>query len=101
MRSNRWTAYDLPDLTGRTVMVTGASSGIGIPTTRELARAVLAVRNVAKGEEIARTAGGRTEVRQLELTDLASIRAFRAPLGAVGQAHRRGLAGAECGLSRR
>jgi len=80
MTSKQWTASDLPDLTGRTVIVTGASSGIGIPTTRELARAgarvVLAVRNVAKGEEIARTAGGRTEVRQLELTDVESIRNF-------------------------
>jgi NAD(P)-dependent dehydrogenase (short-subunit alcohol dehydrogenase family) len=37
---------------------------------------VLAVRNMAKGEEVARTVEGRTEVRHLELTSLASIRAF-------------------------
>jgi NAD(P)-dependent dehydrogenase (short-subunit alcohol dehydrogenase family) len=80
MKSKRWSTGDLPDMTGRTVIVTGASSGLGVPTTHELARVgarvVLAVRNVAKGEEVARSAGGRTEVRQLELTDLASIRAF-------------------------
>lgn len=60
--------------------MTGASSGIGVPTTTELARAgarvVLAVRNVAKGEEVARRAGGQAEVRKLELADLASVRAF-------------------------
>ncbi len=80
MTSNHWTAAELPDLSGRAVVVTGASSGLGISTTRELARAgarvVLAVRDVAKGEEVARTVQGRTEVRQLELTSLASIRKF-------------------------
>jgi NAD(P)-dependent dehydrogenase (short-subunit alcohol dehydrogenase family) len=80
MTSSSWTAADLPDLSWRTVVVTGASSGLGIATTTELARAgarvVLAVRNVAKGEEVARTVQGRTEVRHLELTSLASIRGF-------------------------
>jgi NAD(P)-dependent dehydrogenase (short-subunit alcohol dehydrogenase family) len=80
MTSSNWTAADLPDLSGRTVVVTGASSGLGIATTTELARAgarvVLAVRNVTKGEEVARTVQGRTEVRHLELTSLASIRGF-------------------------
>ena len=80
MPSANWTVAELPDLSGRTVVVTGASSGIGIPTARELARAgarvVLAVRNVAKGEAVARTIEGRTEVRELELASLASIHAF-------------------------
>ena len=52
MTSNNWTAAELPDLSGRAVVVTGASSGLGISTTRELARAgarvVLAVRNVGR-----------------------------------------------------
>jgi NAD(P)-dependent dehydrogenase (short-subunit alcohol dehydrogenase family) len=78
--SNNWTAADLPDLSGKTVVVTGASSGIGVPTATELARAgarvVLAVRNVAKGEEVARSIQGGREVRRLELTSLASIREF-------------------------
>ena len=82
MATNKWTAAEIPDLNGKTVVVTGASSGLGVPTTVELAKAgarvVLAVRNVAKGEEVARRAGGQTEVRHLELTDLASIRAFAA-----------------------
>ena len=88
MTSKQWSADDLPDMTGRTVIVTGASSGLGAATTRHLARAgarvVLAVRNVAKGEEIARSAGGRTEVEHLDLAELASIRAFaRAWTGSV------------------
>jgi len=80
MSSSRWTAADLPDQSGRTIIVTGASSGIGAITARELAgagaRVVLAVRNVAKGEGVAATITGETEVRPLDLTSLASVRAF-------------------------
>jgi NAD(P)-dependent dehydrogenase (short-subunit alcohol dehydrogenase family) len=80
MASKHWTAADIPDMTGRTVIVTGASSGLGLATTRDFAhagaRVVLAVRNIAKGEEVARAIGGQTEVRTLELTNLSSIRAF-------------------------
>ena len=72
----------LPDLTGRTVVVTGASSGIGAATARALAaagaRIVLAVRDVAKGEQAAATMPGTTEVRELDLERLASVRAFAA-----------------------
>jgi NAD(P)-dependent dehydrogenase (short-subunit alcohol dehydrogenase family) len=72
----------LPDLSGRTAVVTGASSGIGRATASELARAgarvILAVRDVAKGERVAATMTGDAEVRELDLEDLASIRAFGA-----------------------
>jgi NAD(P)-dependent dehydrogenase (short-subunit alcohol dehydrogenase family) len=75
-----WTAQDLPAQTGRTVVVTGANSGIGLVAARELARVgarvVLAVRDVAKGEQAARTIIGTAEVRRLDLADLASVRAF-------------------------
>jgi NAD(P)-dependent dehydrogenase (short-subunit alcohol dehydrogenase family) len=75
-------AAGLPAMTGRTVIVTGASSGIGAATARALAgagaRVVLAVRDVAKGERVAATMTGTTEVRRLELDDLASVRAFAA-----------------------
>src|SRR5690348_5980010 len=77
---SHWTASDVPDQTGRTYVITGANSGIGLAAARELARAgarvVLAVRNVAKGEEAARGMSGETEVRALDLADLASVRAF-------------------------
>lgn len=80
MASDKWTATQLPVMSGRTVVVTGASSGIGSVTARELARAgarvVLAVRDVAKGRRVARTMPGDTEVRELALDDLASVRAF-------------------------
>jgi NAD(P)-dependent dehydrogenase (short-subunit alcohol dehydrogenase family) len=80
MGAKKWSAADLPDLTGRTAIVTGASSGLGAATATELARAgarvVLAVRDVTRGESVARRINGQTEVRQLDLADLASIRAF-------------------------
>ncbi|CAA9477333.1 MAG: probable oxidoreductase/Short-chain dehydrogenase [uncultured Solirubrobacteraceae bacterium] len=80
MSSSKWTAADLPDLEGRTVVVTGANSGIGRVAARELARAgahvTLAVRDTARGEEAAAGMPGRTDVRRLDLADLASIRAF-------------------------
>jgi NAD(P)-dependent dehydrogenase (short-subunit alcohol dehydrogenase family) len=70
------------DLTGRVVVVTGASSGIGEATARALATAgakvVLAVRDTAKGTRIAASIAGETEVRPLDLEDLASVRAFAA-----------------------
>jgi len=76
----QWSAADLPDLTGRTVVVTGASSGLGTATATELARVgadvVLAVRDVAKGEAVAAGITGRTQVRELDLADLASVRRF-------------------------
>lgn len=76
----RWTAADIPDQTGRTVVVTGANSGIGAITAAELARAgatvVLACRDTAKGEAAATTMQGKTEVMALDLSSLASVRSF-------------------------
>src|SRR5688500_1342963 len=83
-----WTAADIPDQRGRTFIVTGASSGLGAVTARELARAgarvILGVRNPAKGWEVAAAIAalpglrGAAEPRQLDLADLASVRAFAA-----------------------
>jgi len=82
MSAAAWTAADLPVMTGRTVVVTGANSGIGAVTARELARAgarvVLAVRDPARGAAAAATMPGDTEVRRLDLADLSSVRAFAA-----------------------
>ena len=52
-----WTAADLPDQTGRTFVITGANSGIGLEATRALAgrgaHVVLAVRDTERGDEAA------------------------------------------------
>ena len=75
-----WTAADLPSFTGRTVIVTGANSGLGAVTARELAakgaKIVMAVRNTEKGEAAAQQITGQVEVRRLDLQDLSSVRQF-------------------------
>ena len=80
-----WTALDVPDQTGKIAVVTGANSGLGLATSRELARAgatvVLASRDPGKGEraieEIGRSVpGAKLELRELDLADLASVRRF-------------------------
>ena len=75
-----WTAADLPSFAGRTAIVTGANSGLGEVTARELARVgaqvILAVRNTEKGEAAAQQMTGDVEVRQLDLQDLSSVRDF-------------------------
>ncbi len=77
---SRWTAADLPDMSERTVVVTGASRGLGLITARELARVgarvVLAVRDTAKGAAAAASIRGRVEVRELDVSDLRSVRRF-------------------------
>jgi len=75
-----WTPAEMPDQSGRTFVITGSNSGIGLEAARELAehgaRVVLAVRDTAKGDAAANGIDGETEVRELDLADLASVRAF-------------------------
>ncbi|WP_327403000.1 oxidoreductase [Streptomyces sp. NBC_01288] len=76
----KWGVGRIPDLSGRTAVVTGANSGIGFAAAAELARAgahvVFAVRDLERGRAAAAKVSGSTEVRRLDLADLASVREF-------------------------
>jgi NAD(P)-dependent dehydrogenase (short-subunit alcohol dehydrogenase family) len=77
-----FSTQDISDMAGRTVIVTGANSGIGRAAATALAdkgaHIVLAVRDTAKGETAATSMAGTAEVRHLDLADLGSIRDFAA-----------------------
>jgi hypothetical protein len=83
---SKWTQADLPDLSEKVVVITGANSGLGLETSRELARkgahVVMACRNMEKAaaarDEITRDVGesAELELRQLDLADLSSIASF-------------------------
>lgn len=75
-----WTSADIPSQAGRTVIVTGANSGLGRATTKALtdagAHVVMAVRDVVRGGAVATAISGHTQVRELDLADLASVQRF-------------------------
>lgn len=80
-----WNQENIPDQSGRLAVVTGANSGLGLVTARELARKgaciVLACRNQAKGEKAQRAIEMRAptakvELAELDLASLGSVRAF-------------------------
>jgi NAD(P)-dependent dehydrogenase (short-subunit alcohol dehydrogenase family) len=84
-RMARWTAADIPDQSSRVAIVTGANSGLGYISSRELARngarVVLACRDEVRGREavarlIAEVPTADIELRPLDMASLASIRAF-------------------------
>ncbi|HEX6076775.1 MAG TPA: SDR family NAD(P)-dependent oxidoreductase [Micromonosporaceae bacterium] len=81
--SDRWTAAEVPDQTGRTAVVTGANTGIGYEAAKVLAErgatVVLAVRDVTKGQAaadriLAASPQVQVRVQRLDLTSLASVR---------------------------
>ena len=90
--SAKWTAEQIPDQRGRTAIVTGANSGLGLVTARELARngaaVVLACRNLDKGlaaqrEIEALAPQAQVELAELDLGSLASVQAFAESFGAA------------------
>ena len=83
--SQNWTQKDIPDLTDKVVVITGANSGLGLESTKAIARkgatVVMACRNLEKAEaakvEVLREVpGAKLEVMQLDNASLASVRAF-------------------------
>ncbi|QCC58571.1 oxidoreductase [Natrinema thermotolerans] len=80
-----WTADDIPDQSGRTIVITGANSGIGLEATRELARngatVIMACRSTERGADAAddirgEIPGADLRVEACDLGDLASVRDF-------------------------
>ena len=93
--ADKWTAADIPDQSGRVAIVTGANSGLGVATARDLARAgatvVLACRSAAKADQAAASIradvpNAALEVAPLDLADLASVREFAEHRAAPGLA---------------
>jgi NAD(P)-dependent dehydrogenase (short-subunit alcohol dehydrogenase family) len=85
VNGNKWTANDIPDLSGKVIIVTGANTGLGYEATKEFARkdaeTILACRNLEKGtkalEKIKKKIpDAKAEVRDLDLGSLNSIREF-------------------------
>jgi NAD(P)-dependent dehydrogenase (short-subunit alcohol dehydrogenase family) len=80
----KWTADDISAQDGRTFVITGANSGIGLEAARALgaagAHVVVACRDTSKGEHAVGDLVGDFDVRRLDLADLASVRAFAAEL---------------------
>jgi NAD(P)-dependent dehydrogenase (short-subunit alcohol dehydrogenase family) len=78
-----WTPSRLGDLTGKRIIVTGATNGVGLGTARALTKAgahvIMAVRNTELGKQRAAeisVIGGSTSIAKLDLADLSSVRAF-------------------------
>ena len=83
--SNKWTVQDIPDLTGKVIIVTGANSGLGLESTKAFAAkgatVVMACRNMDKAEQaktavLADNPSANLDVMQLDNASLASVRAF-------------------------
>lgn len=86
MSGTKWSASDLPDLTGQTWLITGATSGLGLITAREAAakgaHLVLAVRDTVRGARVASAIGG-ADVVELQLDSLSSVRRAASKIDAI------------------
>jgi NAD(P)-dependent dehydrogenase (short-subunit alcohol dehydrogenase family) len=80
-----WTQQDIPDLSGKVAVVTGANSGLGFESTKELAShgatVVMAVRNIEKGKKaeadiLKEVPDATLDLMKLDNADLSSVHAF-------------------------
>ena len=83
--SKNWTDKDIPSQAGKVFLVTGANSGLGLGTSKALARkgstVVMTTRDLKKGEKAvselkAEVPNADVSLMQLDLADLASVRSF-------------------------
>jgi NAD(P)-dependent dehydrogenase (short-subunit alcohol dehydrogenase family) len=84
---NRWTFNNIPDLSGKTIIVTGGNCGLGYEAVKAFAakgaKVILACRSVGKGkaakeEIIEKYPKAKIDVMKLDLADLKSVREFAA-----------------------
>jgi NAD(P)-dependent dehydrogenase (short-subunit alcohol dehydrogenase family) len=83
MKKGNWTTSNIPDLTGKVIIVTGGNSGLGYESVKAFAEkgaeVILACRSVEKGENAKNEIGnvkGKIVVMQLDLMDFSSIKYF-------------------------
>src|SRR5882724_13160180 len=73
-----WSEADIPDQTGRTVLITGANSGLGLRSAQVLAgmgaRVLLGCRSAERGRAAVAKVGPNAELVEIDLADLASVR---------------------------
>ncbi len=83
--SNKWNTNNIPSQDGKLIVVTGANSGLGLGTTKELvkkgAQVVMVVRDMNKGKQaeteiLSETPNAQLDVMQMDLSDLDSVRDF-------------------------
>jgi len=79
----KWTEANIPDLTGKVIIVTGGNSGLGYESVKAFARkgadVILTSRSVEKGEKSGKKIGpvkGNVNVLELDLEDFNSIERF-------------------------
>ncbi|MGI8726260.1 MAG: SDR family NAD(P)-dependent oxidoreductase, partial [Solirubrobacterales bacterium] len=88
-----WSTDDIPDLDGRTAVVTGANGGLGLETARELARrgahVVMAARNQKKAASAQADISGDLSDASLEIVplDLGSLKSVREAAAQINDSH--------------
>lgn len=84
-----WSLKDLPPQTGKLVVITGASGGLGMEVARTLtdkgAQVIVAARDAAKGAAAVAALGPSARFEALDLADLTSVQSFAAIRSGIGQ----------------
>lgn len=83
MSNEKWKTANIPDLTGKVIIVTGGNSGLGYESVKAFAKkgaeVILASRSIKKGGAAKQQIGkiqGKIVVMLLDLMDFASIKSF-------------------------